>query len=307
MNFKNIISQNPFPSILYISVLLGALSSCKKEAPSTTKSDGPVVVKSFKVEKQAIEEQIVLSGAVEAKSILDLPSFGEGIVTECFVKVGSKVSTGTKLCRVKNDNPGETYLPYEIESPVDGVVAQFFVSPGERVAKGNKLLSLVTSKEIKMILEATAEQINSLKVGLNGTWTPIQNNQNSNESSSVVIKSISPVADPVTKTFKVELAPLKSSKDISWALGKAVFKLNSALGIQVPEKATTYIGETPQVRLLVDSKVKFAAVKLGKTRLDKIEILDGLVGNETIVLSSPRYLAEGETVIVEADTNAKGK
>jgi multidrug efflux pump subunit AcrA (membrane-fusion protein) len=296
--------MRPSLKAIFLTITFNAFAACTKEAPTTTKTDGPVVVKAFKVEKKFIEEQIVLSGSVEAKSILELPSFGEGIVKECFVKVGSKVAAGTKLCRVENDNPGETFLPYEMESPVAGVVAQFFISPGERIAKGAKLLSLVTSNEIKMILEATAEQVNSLKVGMSGTWTAIQSSE---QTTNVVIKSISPVADPVTKTFQVELTPVSNGKQISWALGKASFKLRSVEGIEVPEKATTYIGETPQVRLLIDSKVKFAPVKLGKIRQDKVEILEGLVGNETIVLTTPRYLADGETVIIEAETNAKGK
>lgn len=304
MNSNNISTRRLSLKGVFLTVTLSAFLACKKEAPTATKTDGPVVVKAFKVEKKFIEEQIVLSGSVEAKSILELPSFGEGIVKDCFVKVGSKVSAGTKLCRVENDNPGETFLPYEMESPVAGVVAQFFISPGERIAKGAKLLSLVTSNEIKMILEATAEQVNSLKVGMSGTWTALQS---SDQTTNVIIKSISPVADPVTKTFQVELTPASNVKQINWALGKASFKLRSVEGIEVPEKATTYIGETPQVRLLIDSKIKFAPVKLGKIRQDKVEILEGLVGNESIVLTTPRYLAEGETVIIEADTNAKGK
>ncbi len=293
----------------FLALVLGLSSftvnySCKKSENSPSKAEGPVVVQTFKVAKKPIEDQLVISGSLTANSILDLPSFGEGIITECFVKIGSVVKSGDKLCRIKNDNPGETFLPYEVEAPVGGTIAQFYVGPGERVAKGSKLLSLVTSKEVKMSLEATSEQIKSLKVGAVGTWAPLDQSDPA-ATFPVVVRSMAPIADPISKTYKIELTPRTSSKGGESTLGKATFKLNSEIGIEIPEKATTYIGDVPQVRVLIDSKVKYVPVTLGRTNFDKIQVKEGLVGDEEIVLYTPKYLAEGETVVVKAETNAK--
>jgi len=233
-----------------------------------------------------------------------LPSFGEGIITECFVKIGSVVKSGDKLCRIKNDNPGETFLPYEVEAPVGGTIAQFYVGPGERVSKGSKLLSLVTSKEVKISLEATAEQMKPLKVGAVGTWAPLDQADPA-AAFPVVVRSMAPIADPISKTYKIELAPKASSKGGESPLGKATFKLNSEIGIEIPEKATTYIGDVPQVRVLIDSRVKYVPITLGRTNFDRIQVKAGLVGGEEIVVYTPKYLPEGETVVVKAETNAK--
>lgn len=284
------------------------LASCKKSPSEEKKAEGPVVVQTYKVEKKAIEDQLVISGAVSANSILDLPSFGEGIITECYVKMGSAVQAGEKLCRIKNDNPGETYLPYDVEAPVGGTIAQFYVGVGERVAKGSKLLSLVTSKEVKISLESTPEQAQALKVGTSGTWAPLGQDQSSTQESSifpVVVRSISPVADPISKTYKIELSPKGPLKGVKSTLGKATFKLNSQMGIEIPEKATTYIGDKPQVRVLVDSKVKYVPITLGRTNFERVLVKEGLLGGEEIVVYTPKYLPEGETVVVKADTNAK--
>lgn len=293
----------------FLALALGissfALSySCKKSENSPSKAEGPVVVQTFKVVKKPIEDQLVISGSLTANSILDLPSFGEGIITECFVKIGSVVKSGDKLCRIKNDNPGETFLPYEVEAPVGGTIAQFYVGPGERVAKGSKLLSLVTSNDIKISLEATAEQMKSLKMGAVGTWAPLDQADPA-ASFPVVVRSMAPIADPISKTYKIELAPKTSSKGSESPLGKATFKLNSEIGIEIPEKATTYIGDVPQVRVLIDSKVKYVPITLGRTNFDRIQVKEGLVGGEEIILYTPKYLPEGETVVVKAETNAK--
>ena len=288
------------------------VSACKKASDSKTKDEGPVVVQTYKVEKKAIEDQLVISGTISANSMLDLPSFGEGIITECYAKMGSLVQAGDKLCRIKNDNPGETYLPYDVEAPVGGTVAQFYVGAGERVAKGSKLLSLVTSNEVKISLEATSDQAQFLKIGATGTWAPLSQDETSSNSSSnltssfpVVVRSIAPVADPISKTYKIELAPKGQYKGTKSTIGKATFKLNSQIGIEIPEKATTYIGDKPQVRVLVDSKVKYVPVTLGRTNFDKIQVKEGLLGGEEIVVYTPKYLPEGETVVVKAETNAK--
>ncbi|MEI8026274.1 MAG: HlyD family efflux transporter periplasmic adaptor subunit [Pseudomonadota bacterium] len=292
-----------------MALLLGLSSftlnySCKKSESSPSKAEGPVVVQTFKVVKKPIEDQLVISGSLTANSILDLPSFGEGIITECFVKIGSVVKSGDKLCRIKNDNPGETFLPYEVEAPVGGTIAQFYVGPGERVAKGSKLLSLVTSKDVKISLEATAEQMKPLKVGAVGTWAPLDQADPA-AAFPVVVRSMAPIADPISKTYKIELAPKASSKGGESPLGKATFKLNSEIGIEIPEKATTYIGDVPQVRVLIDSKVKYVPITLGRTNFDRIQVKAGLVGGEEIVVYTPKYLPEGETVVVKAETNAK--
>jgi len=292
---------------LALALCLSSISlnhSCKKSNDSTSKDEGPAVVQTFKVSKKTIEDQLVISGALSANSILDLPSFGEGIITECFVKIGSVVRAGDKLCRIKNDNPGETYLPYEVEAPVGGTIAQFYVGAGERVAKGSKLLSLVTSKEVKMSLEATADQMKSLKVGTLGSWAPLDQDD-PGASFPVVVRSIAPIADPISKTYKIELTPKTGMKGGEAALGKATFKLNSQIGIEIPEKATTYIGDVAQVRVLIDSKVKYVPITLGRTNFDRIQVKEGLVGGEEIVVYTPKYLPEGETVVVKAETNAK--
>lgn len=64
----------------------------------------------------------------------------------------------------------------------------------------------------------------------------------------------------------------------------------------IPEEAIMPVGEKLLVNLVVDGKVELREVKLGKRLAGKVEVLEGLQGDETLISAGWQKVRAGAPV-----------
>jgi RND family efflux transporter MFP subunit len=117
------------------------------------------------------------------------------------------------------------------------------------------------------------------------------------------VERTSGAIDTATRTMQAEVA--LPNKDGALLPGAYVqVQLPLAAGRDMMLNANALIFRSEGVRVAsVDGtgKVKLLPVRLGRNYGDRVEVLEGLHGDEKLVLNPPDSLADGDTVTVVAD------
>jgi multidrug efflux pump subunit AcrA (membrane-fusion protein) len=277
-----------------------------KEAQAKTgkkkrKKDGKPIATVETLAEKTISDAVMAPGVVRADGVVTVTTFSEGIINSCPARLGLRVVKGQTLCLVENDNPSATYLPFQVQAPVNGTIGELHVSVGARVNKGDKIATLLRSERAKIEIELPLQDAESIRIGTEATWEPLQE---SSKATKVRVTGVSPLPDPATRTVTVELTAEKASVGAPGALGNITFVSNVRKGFELPEDAITYRGVDPFVRTVENGKVKWVAVKLGRVQKDRFEVTQGLQGGMVVVLECPVYLADGDAIATKPAAEA---
>jgi multidrug efflux pump subunit AcrA (membrane-fusion protein) len=102
-----------------------------------------------------------------------------------------------------------------------------------------------------------------------------------------VIDEIIPSIDPLTRTFLVK-AGLPESEDVYPGMyGKLLIPYRKVPVILVPQKAVRRVGQLELVNVKTKDGWHRRCVKTGKIHGDRVEILSGLEGQETVLIQEP--------------------
>jgi multidrug efflux pump subunit AcrA (membrane-fusion protein) len=254
-----------------------------------------------------LSDNMIVPGVVRADGVLAVTTFSEGIVSACQVRLGERVQKGQNLCSVENDNPSATYLPYSVQAPASGTVGEIHAAVGARVNKGDKIVTILRSSRAKVEIEVPVQDAAKLKVGLDGTWVATRSEASASTETPIGMKitGISPLPDMVTRTVRIELSSAKTEPGLPGSMGKVTFVFNSRKGFEVAEDALQYRGLDPFLRVVVDGKVKWVPVKVGRMQKGKVEITGGVVAGTSVVTSSAKFLADGDDVVAKNENLAK--
>jgi RND family efflux transporter MFP subunit len=118
-----------------------------------------------------------------------------------------------------------------------------------------------------------------------------------------------------SEAINFETRTLLAEVDVTNPTGKLLSGSYAEVHFKVPGKVTTYIlpvdtllfrKEGLPVAVVQDGKTQLLAVTPGRDFGDTIEILSGLQGNETVVVSPPDSVVNGETLQVAQTTTTGG-
>jgi multidrug efflux pump subunit AcrA (membrane-fusion protein) len=233
-----------------------------------------------------------INPSVQAKILAE----SDGVVTKILAPLGSKVSRKSGVVQVQNMEPGYSFAPMRMASPVAGIVSQIKVSVGSQVAKGQEIATVIEPTSLRIEVEIAAGDMVHVKNGLKGElYLPGQD-----KPTSVEVLGVSPLVDPATGTATAELKVVgKNSVLIPGTLGQVRFKANIRNGIELPDNAIVYKGDDTNVRLVLSGKAKLNAVKLGPKRQGKFEILSGVKEGDEVIERTSTFVADGDEVKVQ--------
>ncbi len=255
-----------------------------------------------------LNDNMIVPGVIKADGVLAVTSFSEGIVSSCPVRLGQRVEKGQVLCSIENDNPTATYLPFSVQAPAAGSVGEIHAAAGTRVNKGDKIVTILRSSQAKVEIEVPVQDAAHLKVGTEATWTTTSTNAESGATAKPVtlrISGVSSLPDMATRTVRIELSPNKTEPGLPGTIGKVTFVFNSRQGFEVAEDALQYRGLDPFLRTVVDGKVKWVPIKIGRTQKGKVEIVSGVSAGVVWVVNSAKFLSDGDEVIAKNENLAK--
>ena len=178
-----------------------------------------------------------------------------------------------------------------------GVVSAIKVEAGQFVAAGTPVLTLVQDGEREVEINVPENRIDdlgkvtSIKVSFWALPETIAEGQ---------VREVSPVADPVARTFKVRISLIKAPEDIKLGMTSSV-ELNMSGSEQaalatIPLSAIYQTNGTPSVWVISKGIANLREIQVAGFEHDQVKVSAGLNNGEVIVTAGANKLLEGQKV-----------
>jgi RND family efflux transporter MFP subunit len=113
---------------------------------------------------------------------------------------------------------------------------------------------------------------------------------------SGTVVEIAPVADPVSRTFRVKLDLPATRGLMSGQFARLLVPVGETASLRVPTSAVVQRGQMEIVFAVENQHAHLHLVKTGRRVNDEIEILSGLDPGDSVVIDNPQQLADGQPV-----------
>lgn len=181
-----------------------------------------------------------------------------------------------------------------VVSPYTGIIQKRLVSVGEFVKIGTPLYSVIKNNPIKFSGGIPESYISDIAVGMT---VEVKVDAVKGTFSGKVIR-ISPSSTPENHSVDIEVEianPDFILKPGYFAEAKIILNVNPA-GILIPIEALYIFAGVEKVFVVKDDKAFEKKVKLGRRYVDRVEIKNGLIGDENIAISNVSKLYDGVKV-----------
>ena len=195
----------------------------------------------------------------------------------------------------------------------NGVIGQVLAEPGQVVSVGQAVFRLAPDGEREIAIALPENEVTSFKLGQAAEvtfWAAAGATSGATGKPLVGrVREISPVADPVTRTYAVRvslkdadpLLPLGMSATVRFPSGAS-----GAVNLIVPLAAIFQQGKQPAVwKVGGDGTVSLQAVTVSAYTDAGAVVSGGLAGGEQIVAAGVNLLTAGEKVRVAAQASSK--
>jgi RND family efflux transporter MFP subunit len=159
-------------------------------------------------------------------------------------------------------------------------VVKRLVDPGDLAWPGKPLLTLQTSESLRLEALVREGLIDRVRPG---TELPVRLDS-LNKTVSGMVEELVPSADPQTRTFLVKVVLEAAPGLFPGMFGRLLVPLTEEEVVAVPAEAVRRVGQLEMVRVRENDGWRSQFVRIGRRVGDKIEILSGLNGTETIAL-----------------------
>ena len=164
----------------------------------------------------------------------------------------------------------------EIRAPESGKVLKRLVEQGDLALPGKPLIILQTTGSLRLEAYVREGLIRKIQPG---TFLKVTINT-LNETATV--EEIIPYADPQTRTFLVKALLPRIYGIYPGMFGKLHIPVKDLQVVVIPKIAVRNIGQLELITVKENNSWKTRFIKTGKTFGDKVEVLSGLSGDETI-------------------------
>jgi len=180
----------------------------------------------------------------------------------------------------------------EIVAPFDGVVTKKWADAGDLAAPGKPLVDIEDPAALQMdadVPEAIASHIkpdSRLRVRVDAV----------NGELAGVIREIAPAADAMSRTLRVKLDLPPTAGLMPGQFARLIVPIGERQSVRVPATAVVQRGQMEIVFVVASQHAQLHLVKTGMRVGDEIEILSGLDGGKTVVISGADQLTDGQPV-----------
>lgn len=200
------------------------------------------------------------------------------------------------------DNLKTTLADMTIRAPITGVMDGKNVSIGQFLSPGNVLGKVRDISLIDAVIEIDQAQIKSIKIGQKAK---VKLNEDDSDSAEGVVKSITPSADPSSRSFKVKVQLNNETLSLRPGVFAKVRLMDENDGkvqnFVIPVGLITGKEGNYFVYINDNGIVKKRAVTVGNLVNNQAEINSGLQGNESIISTNLNMLQEGDEITVGSE------
>lgn len=185
----------------------------------------------------------------------------------------------------------------DVRAPANGLILARAVEPGQIVSAGSQaLFRLAGGGEMELKAEMSESDLARMRVGLGASVTPVGTASQFNGQ----VWQVAPIIDPQSRQGIARIALSYNSALRPGGFASAQISAGQVDAPVLPESAVLSDDKGNYV-FIVDAKnkVERRPVKTGPVSDAGIPVIDGLSGNEQVVLSAGAFLNPGETVVAQ--------
>ncbi len=267
------------------------------------------------VEAEIEQAEIELADAKrQVEEILELSKAGGFPKSQTLTrKAAVSVSEASlKRLEARKNSQQERIARHQLVAPFDGIITSKISEAGEWVATGTPVLELVEMKGLRFDLQMPQEFLGRVK-DIHSATVKLDSfpDREFKANLSVVV----PMKDDASRTFLTRLS-LDDPKGLAspGMSGTATFETRATLGnaVQVPRDAVVRFPDgTARVWVVTgegaESKVVSREVRTAGELGKMAEIVEGLKGDETVVLKGNEGLRENQKVTVMAASSSSAQ
>ena len=181
-----------------------------------------------------------------------------------------------------------------ILAPEAGVVTEIKFKVGQTPGQGAQFATIAKLNKVVLKLNVTSKDIGFFKKGTNATV------KLSDETFTGKVTLIPLAADPTTHFFPVEITfDNKAKKLLPGMYVTAELDARQVEGIVVPAEAIVYRNGINIIWTVTpEGKALRKIVKIGVQTKNDIQVLEGLEGNETIIVEGQSKMNDGDKVLI---------
>lgn len=182
-----------------------------------------------------------------------------------------------------------------------GVISSITVEAGQVVGAGQPVLTIVMDGEREIEISVPENRIEELRKASKikvGFWAL------PNVTTEGKVREIAPMADPLTRTYKVRISLLHPSPEIKLGMTASATLMGSETqaSATIPLAAIYQNSSTPSVWVITGDTVALRPVKTGNYGNGTIQIVAGLQSGDRIVTAGVHKLREGQKVKLGGDS-----
>jgi multidrug efflux system membrane fusion protein len=182
-----------------------------------------------------------------------------------------------------------------------GVVATVYAEVGQVVAAGQPVVVLVKGNEREIEINVPENRLADLNKGqpLKVTFWALPN-----VAAEGRVREISPVADKLTRTYRVRVSLLNPPSALKLGMTATVTttERSNQAAAYIPLTAIYQTGDTPEVWVVSHGVVRLKPIKLGAFGEDnQVQVLEGIDLGDRIVTAGVHKLRPGEKVRIGDD------
>jgi len=179
----------------------------------------------------------------------------------------------------------------------DGVIAAINGEIGMVVAAGTSMVTLVQDGPREIQIFIPENQLGNIHSG-----QPVQVDFWALNSVKVngTISEIAPMADSITRTYKVRVALSNMPEQVKLGMtAKVILNTGNSTDVVIPSSAIYQTGDKPNVWLVVDKHVQLVPIEISKYRDNDVVVKSGLKNGDIVVSGGITKLTANDEVRLE--------
>jgi len=187
-----------------------------------------------------------------------------------------------------------SYQSYaEIPAPFDGRIVDRLCEVGDMAAPGRPLVKVEDSRRLRLDVSVSEQHLRALSVG---APVKVVIPALDDRSFDGTVSELVPAADPATHSFLVKITLPQDAALRTGLYGRAQFGAGTRKAVRVPRSAVVTRGGMTGVWIVDAGKAHFRLVTASELTADSPEILAGLSGGESVIVSPPAQIEEDSEV-----------
>lgn len=181
-----------------------------------------------------------------------------------------------------------------------GIISSIGAETGQVVSAGQTIITLVQDGDREIEINVPENQIDQLRKTeqIQVTFWALPGITINGKT-----REISPMADKISRTYKVRISLINPPAEINLGMTAAVTAISpgSQQAAFIPLSALYQTGDTPNVWVVENDVVHLRPIKVGRFEDNQMEALEGLQNGDVVVTAGVHKLQEGQKVRITGD------